>query len=291
MTNKSIGNFLAELRKEKGLTQKEIADYLNVSDKTVSHWECDKYSPDISAIPVLADFFGVTCDEILRGERKAPEEREESQVICETETDDTQVPPYAENNFSYEPLTEQSEFEKFAKIKMQNAYNKLKFRSLIAVFTAFFVHAIFFVIIKLIGGYVAIYNFDLYAVNISAIFSVALGAIIILSSYLKFTGTLSLCNFQKTEYNKWKRKAIRFPLLIPLMLFIIVFINSMIQMAPVEYENGSSTVILGTTLGQDEEDHHTTTTSPYIPIPTSNTNEGDPSVSYITGEDLLTSNP
>ena len=288
MTNKSIGNFLSELRKEKGLTQKEIADYLNVSDKTVSHWECDKYSPDISVIPVLADFFGVTCDEILRGERKAPEEKDESQEFYET--DNTQVPPYAENNFSYEPLTEQSEFEKFAKIKMQNAYNKLKFRSLVAVFTAFFVHAIFFVIIKLIGGYVAIYNFDLYAVNISAIFSVALGAIIILSSYLKFTGTLSLCNYQKTEYDKWKRKALRFPILIPLILFVIIFINSIIQMAPVEHDYGVTAEVLETTLEEDEEDHHTTTL-PHIPIPTSNTNDSDPSVSYITGEDLLTSNP
>ena len=69
MSNKSIGNFLAELRKEKGLTQKEVADFLNVSDKTVSHWECDKYSPDISVIPILAEFFGVTCDEILKGEK------------------------------------------------------------------------------------------------------------------------------------------------------------------------------------------------------------------------------
>ena len=85
MTNKSIGNFLSELRKEKGLTQKEIADFLNVSDKTVSHWECDKYSPDISVIPVLAEFFGVTCDEILRGERKVPEDRES--ITCEIAED------------------------------------------------------------------------------------------------------------------------------------------------------------------------------------------------------------
>ena len=104
MTNKSIGNFLAELRKEKGLTQKEIADFLNVSDKTVSHWECDKYSPDLSVIPILAEFFGVTCDEILRGERKAPEESDEAQNLYEIETDDTQVPPYTENNFNFEVL-------------------------------------------------------------------------------------------------------------------------------------------------------------------------------------------
>ena len=72
MSNKSIGSFLSELRKEKGITQRDLADYLGVSDKTISHWECDKYSPDISVIPILAEYFDVTCDEILTGERKAP---------------------------------------------------------------------------------------------------------------------------------------------------------------------------------------------------------------------------
>lgn len=282
MTNKSIGNFLSELRKEKGLTQKEIADYLNVSDKTVSHWECDKYSPDISAIPILAEFFGVTCDELLRGERKVPEEKES--ITCET----VQEQKPNTNNFSYEPLVKESEFDKFAKIKLQNAYNKLKFKSVIAVFVAFLMQAILFVIIKLIGGYVAIWNFDLYAVNISAIFSVALGAIILFSSYLKFTGTLNLCNLQESEHKKWKRKALCIYTLIPMILFVSVCITSMIQMAPVEYDYGVTVEVPSTTLPDDDEALHTTTL-PDIPIPTSN--EGDPSVSYITGEDLLTSNP
>ena len=92
MEKKSLGSFIALLRKEKGLTQKQLAELLNVSDKTVSHWECDKYSPDISAIPVLADFFGVTCDEILRGERKANEENKyisnETEEPAESERDE-----------------------------------------------------------------------------------------------------------------------------------------------------------------------------------------------------------
>ena len=287
MTNKSIGNFLSELRKEKGLTQKEIADFLNVSDKTVSHWECDKYSPDLSVIPILAEFFGVTCDEILKGERKAVEIRES--IACET----AEEPNPNINNFSFEPLVKESEFEKFAKIKLQNAYNKLKFKSVIAVFIAFFMQAILFVIIKLIGGYVAIWNFDLYAVNISAIFSVALGAIILFSSYLKFTSTLNLCNLQKSEHKKWKRKALSIYILIPMILFVLVCINSMIQMAPVEYDYGVTMEVpstTGTTSESDEENLHTTTL-PNVQIPTSNSNSGDSSVVYITGEDLLTSNP
>ena len=65
-----MGHFIAALRKANGLTQKQLADKLNLSDKTVSRWERDETAPDISLIPVIADIFGVTCDELLCGERK-----------------------------------------------------------------------------------------------------------------------------------------------------------------------------------------------------------------------------
>mgnify|MGYP003054257347 CR=1 FL=1 len=57
------------------MTQKDLAERLNVSDKTVSRWERDDGAPDLAAIPAIAEIFGVTCDELLRGERKSPEER------------------------------------------------------------------------------------------------------------------------------------------------------------------------------------------------------------------------
>ncbi|MCD8021449.1 MAG: helix-turn-helix domain-containing protein, partial [Lachnospiraceae bacterium] len=76
MGQKSIGSFIAALRKANGLTQKDLAEKLNVSDKTVSRWERDEGAPDLSLIPVIAEIFGVTCDELLRGERKTPGERE-----------------------------------------------------------------------------------------------------------------------------------------------------------------------------------------------------------------------
>lgn len=69
MDKKTIGSFIAALRKSSGLTQKDLADKLGVSDKAVSRWERDDYAPDISLIPVIAEIFGVTSDEILRGER------------------------------------------------------------------------------------------------------------------------------------------------------------------------------------------------------------------------------
>ena len=75
MEAKTIGKFIAALRKANGMTQKDLADRLNVSDKTVSRWERDDGAPDLSTIPVIAEIFGVTCDELLRGERKPAGER------------------------------------------------------------------------------------------------------------------------------------------------------------------------------------------------------------------------
>ena len=70
MERKTMGAFIAALRKASGMTQKELAEKLNVSDKSVSRWERDDGAPDLSVIPVIAEVFGVTCDELLRGERR-----------------------------------------------------------------------------------------------------------------------------------------------------------------------------------------------------------------------------
>lgn len=82
MQKQSIGNFLATLRRAKGMTQQEVADRLGISNRTLSAWETDKAYPDILLLPALADLYGVTADEIIRGERKPqkeqpPEERAE----------------------------------------------------------------------------------------------------------------------------------------------------------------------------------------------------------------------
>ena len=65
----AFGAFLARLRKEKGLTQKELAQQLYVSDKAVSKWERGLSLPDISLLTPLAEILGVTVTELLRGER------------------------------------------------------------------------------------------------------------------------------------------------------------------------------------------------------------------------------
>ena len=69
MAKNPIGQFIAALRKASGMTQQDVADRLNVSNKAVSRWERDECAPDLTVIPALAEMFGVTCDELLRGER------------------------------------------------------------------------------------------------------------------------------------------------------------------------------------------------------------------------------
>ncbi len=67
MDEMSVGRRIASLRAERGLTQTELGDAIGVSDKTVSKWETGGCFPDITVIPILADFFGVTTDYLLRG--------------------------------------------------------------------------------------------------------------------------------------------------------------------------------------------------------------------------------
>lgn len=71
MNKQSMGEFLATLRKDAGFTQQEVADKLNISDRTLSSWETGRTEPDLSSLTALAKLYGVTADEILSGERKA----------------------------------------------------------------------------------------------------------------------------------------------------------------------------------------------------------------------------
>ena len=66
-----IGVFLKELRKEKGLTQEQLAEVLNVSSRTVSRWETGSNMPDISMLVEIAVFFDVSIPEIVQGERES----------------------------------------------------------------------------------------------------------------------------------------------------------------------------------------------------------------------------
>ena len=65
MANKSMGEVISTLRKEKGMTQKELADKLNITDKAVSKWERDISFPDTATIPKLAEILEVSLEELM----------------------------------------------------------------------------------------------------------------------------------------------------------------------------------------------------------------------------------
>ena len=77
MNQQIIGSFLKELRKEKDLTQEQLAEILYVSGRTVSRWETGSNMPDISTLIELAELYEVSIPEIIRGERKSEEMKEE----------------------------------------------------------------------------------------------------------------------------------------------------------------------------------------------------------------------
>lgn len=71
MNLEKVGNFIAELRKEKGLTQEKLGEQLGASGKTISKWERGVNAPDIALLNSLSTILGVDIKEILNGERKA----------------------------------------------------------------------------------------------------------------------------------------------------------------------------------------------------------------------------
>ncbi len=77
MDQEKIGKFIYEIRKEKGLTQEQLAEKLNVSSKSVSRWENGRNMPDFSLLLPLCQELGVTINELLYGERIKKEEYRE----------------------------------------------------------------------------------------------------------------------------------------------------------------------------------------------------------------------
>lgn len=95
MNQKNIGSFLKILRKEKNLTQEQLAEQFNVSSRTVSRWETGSNMPDLSLLVELADFYNVDIREIIDGERKSEimnsEEKETLKLVAD----------YAENERAF----------------------------------------------------------------------------------------------------------------------------------------------------------------------------------------------
>ena len=66
MRKQTLGMMISSLRKEKGMTQLELAEKMRVTDKAVSKWERDLSFPDINSIPNLAEIFEVSVDDLMQ---------------------------------------------------------------------------------------------------------------------------------------------------------------------------------------------------------------------------------
>jgi transcriptional regulator with XRE-family HTH domain/disulfide bond formation protein DsbB len=73
MNQEVIGSFIAQVRKEKNLTQKELADRIGISDKTVSKWETGNGVPDVSLLQPLCKELSINLNELLSGQRLSEE--------------------------------------------------------------------------------------------------------------------------------------------------------------------------------------------------------------------------
>ena len=61
----SIGSTIKRLRREKNITQEQLAEYLGITSRAISQWECDRTAPDISQLPALCHIFDVSSDVLL----------------------------------------------------------------------------------------------------------------------------------------------------------------------------------------------------------------------------------
>lgn len=74
MNQEKIGKFILELRREKNMTQQELADKLGVTDRAISHWENGRRLPDYSLLPILCDILSISINELFRGEKISKED-------------------------------------------------------------------------------------------------------------------------------------------------------------------------------------------------------------------------
>lgn len=80
---KTLGMIIAELRKEQGMTQLELAEKMGVTDKAVSKWERDLSCPDINSLPNLAALLGVSVDELMQFKKGTPASKKSLKEIID----------------------------------------------------------------------------------------------------------------------------------------------------------------------------------------------------------------
>ena len=80
MKKQSFGDMVAALRKEKGMTQLELAEKMGVTDKAVSKWERDLSFPDVNSIPRLAELFDISVDQLMQVRKYEGREPKRSKI-------------------------------------------------------------------------------------------------------------------------------------------------------------------------------------------------------------------
>lgn len=83
MEKKSFGTMIAEMRKQKGWTQLDLANKMGVTDKAVSKWERDRSFPDVAALPRLAELFGVSVDDLMHSRSSASIEKQKTTKVSQ----------------------------------------------------------------------------------------------------------------------------------------------------------------------------------------------------------------
>ncbi|MBQ9611825.1 MAG: helix-turn-helix transcriptional regulator [Lachnospiraceae bacterium] len=87
MDQTKTGTFLKTLRKEKNLTQEQLAEQLGVSGRTVSRWETGSNMPDISLLVEIAEFYNISVTELIDGERRSGNMNEEAREVADKMAD------------------------------------------------------------------------------------------------------------------------------------------------------------------------------------------------------------
>ena len=80
MKKQTLGMMISSLRKEKGMTQLELAEKMGVTDKAVSKWERDLSFPDINSIPKLAEVFEISVDELMQVKTETKENMSKNKI-------------------------------------------------------------------------------------------------------------------------------------------------------------------------------------------------------------------
>ena len=153
MNQEKIGKFISELRKEKNMTQQELADKIGVTDRAISNWENGRRLPDLSLIKVVASELDISVAELLNGRKLNKEELEELKITI--------------NN-----LLEYNTMEEIKKIKKSNS-----------AFTISFV----FIVLAIIGNELN-FTSDIFNMEVASSYllgsGVGIGLITLLNNYL-----------------------------------------------------------------------------------------------------------